>query len=122
MTPGRVLEHPPRVLDQQARERYFEDEGRRTGTVAARDVATLPTDKATELCGPARTVVLSNRRVVHGPAANDSSRMRPLLLGVYSAADVLPITPVPALASRTGVVARGQEPTHVHFQLAGLPR
>jgi hypothetical protein len=94
----------------------FDDEGRWTGAVAARDVATLPTDKATALCGPAGTVVLIDCRVVHGSAANDSSRMRPLLLNVYAAADALPITPTPAPTSRTGVLVRGGEPTHVHME------
>lgn len=50
----------------------FDDEGRWTGAVAARAVATLPTGKATELCGPAGTVVLIDCRVVHGSAANYS--------------------------------------------------
>lgn len=74
----------------------FADEGRWTGAVAARDVVTLPTDTATDLCGPAGTGVLLDCRVVHGSAANYSSRMRPLLLNVYAAADALPITPTPA--------------------------
>jgi ectoine hydroxylase len=94
----------------------FDDEGRWTGALTARDVATLPTDKAVELCGPAGTVVLIHCRVVHGSAANYSSRMRPLLLYVYAAADALPITPTPTPTSRTGVLVRGQEPTHVHME------
>src|SRR5687767_4776429 len=36
----------------------FDDDGGWTGAVAARDVATLPTDTARDLCGPAGTVVL----------------------------------------------------------------
>jgi ectoine hydroxylase len=94
----------------------FDDEGRWTGALTARDVATLSTDKAVELCGPAGTVVLIHCRVVHGSAANYSSRMRPLLLYVYAAADALPITPTPTPTSRTGVLVRGQEPTHVHME------
>src|SRR6266478_5002669 len=62
------------------------------------------------------TVVLIHCRVVHGSAANDSSRMRPLLLNVYSAADALPITPTPTPTSKTGVLVRGQEATHVHME------
>lgn len=94
----------------------LDDEGRWTGAVSPRDVATLPTDRAVELCGPAGTVVLLDCRVVHGSAANYSSRMRPLLLNVYSAADALPITPAPAPTSRTGLLVRGEEPTHVHME------
>ena len=94
----------------------FDDDGRWTGALTARDVATLPADKAVDLYGPAGTVVLLHCRVVHGSAINHSPRMRPLFLNVYSAADALPITPVPAPTSHTGVLVRGQEPLHVHME------
>jgi hypothetical protein len=102
--------HRGRIFDQ------FDDDGRWTGAVAPRDVATLPLDTAAELCGPAGTVVVLHCRVVHGSAANYSSRIRPLLLNVYAAADALPMTPAPAPTSRTGVLVRGQEPLHVHME------
>jgi len=94
----------------------FDDDGRWTGALTARDVATLPADKAVDLDGPAGTVVLLHCRVVHGSAINHSPRMRPLFLNVYSAADALPITPAPAATSRTGLLVRGQEPLHVHME------
>jgi ectoine hydroxylase len=94
----------------------FDDDGHWTGAVTARDVATLPTATALELCGPAGTVVLIHCRVVHGSAANYSSRMRPLLLNVYSAADALAMAPAPAPTSWTGVLVRGQEAAHVHME------
>ena len=65
--------HCGRIFDQ------FDDDGRWTGALVPRDVAALPTDATTELCGPAGTVVLLHCRVVHGSATNYSSRMRPLL-------------------------------------------
>src|SRR6185436_1711062 len=94
----------------------FDEAGRWTGSVGARDVATLRTDTAVDCCGPAGTVVLLHCRVVHGSAANYSARMRPLLLNVYAAADALPMTPLPTPTSRTGLVVRGQEPLHVHME------
>ena len=94
----------------------FDDDGRWTGALTVRDVATLPADKAVDLCGPAGTVVLLHCRVVHGSAINHSPRMRPLFLNVYSAADALPLTPAPAPTSQTGVLVRGQEPLHVHME------
>ena len=94
----------------------FDDGGRWTGSVTARDTATLPTNTAIDMCGPAGTVVLLHCRVVHGSAANYSSRMRPLLLNVYASADALPMTPTPAPTSRTGLLVRGQEPLHVHME------
>jgi ectoine hydroxylase len=94
----------------------FDDDGRWTGAIAARDVASLATEQAVDLCGPAGTVILLHCRVVHGSAVNYSSRMRPLLLNVYAAADTLPITPAPTPTSRTGVLVRGQEPAYVHME------
>ena len=94
----------------------FDDDGRWTGAVGERDAATLATDTAVDLCGPAGTVVLLHCRVVHGSAANDSPRMRPLLLNVYAAADALPMTPLPAPTTRTGLLVRGHEPAHVHME------
>ena len=94
----------------------FDDDGNWTGAVGARDAATLPTATARELCGPAGTVVLIHCRVVHGSAVNYSSRMRPLLLNVYSAADALALVPAPAPTSRTGMLVRGREAAHVHME------
>ena len=93
----------------------FDVDGRWTGAVMPRDVATLDTRSAVELCGPAGTVVLLHCCVVHGSATNDSARMRPLLLNVYAAADALPMTPAPAPTTRTGLLVRGHEPTHVRM-------
>jgi hypothetical protein len=102
--------HRGKIFDQ------FDDDGRWTGAVTARDAATLPTEAAVDLCGPAGTVVLLDCRVVHGSAANYSSRMRPLFLNVYAAADALPFTPMPAPTSKTGLLVRGHEPDHVHIE------
>jgi Phytanoyl-CoA dioxygenase (PhyH) len=94
----------------------FDEDGRWTGALGARDTATLPVGTAVDMCGPAGTVVLLHCRVVHGSAANYSARMRPLLLNVYAAADALPMTPLPAPTTRTGLLVRGQEPMHVHME------
>ena len=94
----------------------FDESGRWTGALSARDATTLPTDRVAEMCGPAGTVVLIDCRVVHGSAVNNSTRLRPLFLNVYSAADTLPITPAPAPTTRTGLLVRGTEPLHVHME------
>ncbi|HEX2828205.1 MAG TPA: phytanoyl-CoA dioxygenase family protein [Burkholderiales bacterium] len=94
----------------------FDDDGRWTGQLSARDVAALKTDRVAEMCGPAGTVVLIHCRVVHASAVNHSPRLRPLLLNVYSSADTLPITPAPSPTKKTGVLVRGQEPLHVHWE------
>jgi len=102
--------HRGTIFDQ------FDNDGNWTGAVTDREVATLPTAAAQEMCGPAGTVVLVHCRVVHGSAVNYSARMRPLLLYVYSAADALAISPAPAPTRYTGALVRGQEPTHVHME------
>ena len=102
--------HRGTIFDQ------FDNDGNWTGAVTDREVATLPTAAAQEMCGPAGTVVLIHCRVVHGSAVNYSARMRPLLLYVYSAADALAISPAPAPTRYTGALVRGQEPTHVHME------
>jgi len=102
--------HRGTIFDQ------FDDAGRWTGALTARDTASLPAGSAVDMCGSAGTVVLLHCRVVHGSAANYSARMRPLLLNVYAAADALPMTPLPAPTTRTGLLVRGQEPTHVHME------
>ena len=94
----------------------FDAQGGWTGAVSTRDTASLPTDRAFDMCGPAGTVVLLHCRVVHGSAVNYSARLRPLLLNVYSSADTLPFTPTPAPTTKTGVLVRGQEPEHVHME------
>lgn len=94
----------------------YDDNGRWTGAISARDVATLPADRGVDMCGPAGTVVLIDCRVVHGSAVNHSPRVRPLFLNVYSSADTLPITPAPSPTTRTGVLVRGEEPSHVHME------
>jgi hypothetical protein len=94
----------------------FDDDGRWTGALTPRDVATLPVETSTDLCGPAGTVVLLHCRVVHGSAVNASPRMRPLFLNVYAAADALPFTSPPTPTSKTGLLVRGTEPTHVHME------
>jgi hypothetical protein len=94
----------------------FDDAGRWTGALSARDAQALPTHRAVEMCGPAGTVVLIHCRVVHGSAVNYSPRLRPLLLNVYSAADTLAFTPAPSPTSRTGMLVRGEEPLHVHME------
>ncbi len=59
------------------------------------------------LTGSAGSLVLLNCRVIHGSRANESTRMRPLLLNVYSSADSMPYVanPIPSLFE--GRVVRG---------------
>ena len=60
-----------------------------------------------ELTGPAGSLVLLNCRVIHGSALNDSDRMRPLLLNVYSSADSFPYVANPLPSDYEGAIVRG---------------
>src|SRR2546426_918912 len=96
--------HRGTIFDQ------FDEAGQWTGAIVPRDVATLPTDTTTELCGPAGTGGLIHCRVGHGSAANYSPRTPPLPPNVYPAARAPPITPTPTPPSKTGGLVRGPEP------------
>jgi len=60
------------------------------------------------LTGPAGALVLLNCRVIHGSKGNESERMRPLLLNVYSSADSFPYVTNPIPSPYDGVIVRGR--------------
>ena len=94
----------------------FDDGGRWTGALSARDAATLPTDTADRdvRAGrhgraaplPRRARLGRQLLVADAPAAPQRVRRR------RRAADHA----APAPTSRTGVLVRGQEPLHVHME------
>ena len=65
-------------------------------------------EREVALTGPAGSLVLLNCRVIHGSAGNESQRMRPLLLNVYSSADSMPYVVNPIPSPYEGHVVRGQ--------------
>lgn len=95
--------------------------GRWTGHLAEADVASLDTDAAVELCGPAGSVLAIDCRVVHGSRPNHSARARPLLLFVYSSADACAYTPAPTPTRHTGELVRGAMPASAHLDPRPCP-
>ena len=65
-------------------------------------------DRVMHLTGPAGSLVLLNCRVIHGSGRNETERMRPLLLNVYSSADSMPYTFNPIPSDYEGRIVRGQ--------------
>ena len=65
-------------------------------------------DREVSLTGAAGSLVLLSCRVIHGSAGNESTRMRPLLLNVYSSADSMPYVANPIPSEYAGVIVRGQ--------------
>lgn len=64
-------------------------------------------DRVARLTGPAGSLVLLSCRVIHGSRQNDSGRMRPLLLNVYSSADSFPYVANPIPSEFEGRIVRG---------------
>lgn len=62
-----------------------------TGSLSDTDVARAAVETADFLMGPAGSVTVHNCCAVHGSAANESGRIRPLLLQTYSRADSYPL-------------------------------
>ena len=94
----------------------YDDDDRWTGAVSPRDLRRVDTGSAVELCGPAGTIVAIHCRAVHGSRVNGSSRMRPMLLYVYSSADAFPISAAPAPTTHTGDIVRGEPARFVHLE------
>jgi len=65
-------------------------------------------DDLTALTGPAGSLALLSCRVIHGSRRNESQRMRPLLLNVYSSADSFPYVVNPIPSPYEGTIVRGQ--------------
>lgn len=92
-----------------------------TGAIADADLATVDLEHATDLGGPAGTVVAINCRTVHGSRANLTDRVRPVALFVYSAADAFAWMPPPTPTTRTGAIVRGQPARVAHLDPTPCP-
>ena len=94
---------------------HRDDAGTWTGTVRARDMATVDQSRATDLVGKAGTVVAINCRTLHASRANLTDRVRPVALFVYSSADAFAWMPAPTPTSHTGDIVRGATATVAHL-------
>lgn len=65
-------------------------------------------DDLVALTGPAGALTLLSCRVIHGSYRNESERMRPLLLNVYSSADSFPYVVNPIPSPYEGAIVRGE--------------
>ena len=91
------------------------------GHISDQDELNAGADRSIDLTGPAGTVIAINCRTVHGSRANNSDKVRPLLLFVYSSADAFPWTPAPSPTSKTGEIVRGQPARKVHMDPRPCP-
>lgn len=100
---------------------HYDDEGNWTGTVPPGDMATLPTDQADGPTGEAGTVLALNCRTVHGSKRNETDRVRPILLYVYSSADAFPWAFHPTHTSLSGEIVRGEAAKFPHMDPRPCP-
>ena len=100
---------------------HRDDNGAWTGSIDDRDIAGLDVRASVDLTGPAGTVVAINGRTVHGSRANDTGRVRPVALFVYSSADAFAWMPAPTPTNYTGVIVRGEPATVAHMDPTPCP-
>jgi ectoine hydroxylase len=78
-----------------------------TGAIGDEDLKRVDFTRLSWLTGPAGSITVHNCRMVHGSAANLSSRMRPLLLHTYAPCDAIPLTNIMDKVALANVVVRG---------------
>lgn len=92
-----------------------DDDGRWTGSLTDAEVRAADLKKVRWLSGPRGSVTVHNCRAVHGSAANESPRMRPLLLHTYAAADAIPLTGIMNGVPFANTMVRGKPATCARF-------
>lgn len=100
---------------------HRDDAGKWTGAVRPGDMATVDQSGATDLTGPAGTVIAINCRTLHASRANLTDRVRPCALFVYSSADAFPWTAAPTPTSHTGEIVRGHPAAVAHLDPTPCP-
>jgi ectoine hydroxylase len=100
---------------------HRDDAGKWTGSVRARDMMTIDQFHAEDLTGGAGAVIAINCRTIHTSRANQTDRVRPVALFVYSSADAFPWTPAPTPTSHTGDIVRGQPARTAHLDPTPCP-
>jgi ectoine hydroxylase len=93
----------------------YDDLGNWTGHLNKADLATLDTENAQYLSGPAGSVTIHNCRTIHGSAVNKSNSGRPLFLTTLSSADALPYTHNPiSTPNYNQAILRGKRARWAH--------
>jgi ectoine hydroxylase len=94
----------------------YDESGRWTGCLSARDLAAIDTSHARYMVGPAGSLTLHNCRTLHGSPTNTSDKGRPLLLYVLTSGDAFAYTANPIPSPRyDGAMIRGERPRVAHI-------
>ncbi|MFI4974313.1 MAG: phytanoyl-CoA dioxygenase family protein [Caulobacterales bacterium] len=86
-----------------------------TGAISDEDLRRVDFGRLKWLTGPRGSITVHSCRSVHGSAANNSSRMRPLLLHTYAPCDALPLTNIMDGVRLSNVIVRGQAASFARF-------
>lgn len=100
---------------------HRDEAGAWTGTVREADMAAVDQGEAQDLTGPAGTVIAINCRTLHASRANDTERVRPVALFVFSSADAFPWMPAPTPTRHTGAIVRGGPARIAHLDPTPCP-
>ena len=92
-----------------------DSDGNWTGALNADDLERIDLDKVVWLKGTAGSVTIHSCRMNHGSLPNASTKMRPLLLHTYIAADANPTTNLMDGIPFSGQVVRGHEPGELRY-------
>jgi ectoine hydroxylase-related dioxygenase (phytanoyl-CoA dioxygenase family) len=100
---------------------HRDDKGAWTGSIRDTDMATTDLARAEDLIGSAGTVIAINCRTVHASRANETGRVRPVALFIYSSADAFTWMPAPTPTSKTGHIVRGEPARVAHLDPTPCP-
>ncbi len=100
---------------------HRDDSGKWTGSVRAQDMLGVDRSEAEDLTGRAGTVIAINCRTIHASRTNQTDRVRPVALFVYSSADAFPWTAAPTPTSHTGDIVRGRAAEVAHLDPTPCP-
>ena len=100
-----------------------DEHGAWNGAIRAAELAEAQPERADYLRGPAGSVTVHNCCAVHGSSPNHSSRVRPLLLQTYAAADSFPLQSVGTngLGAYANTVVRGTRPAYTTIDGRTVP-
>ncbi len=100
---------------------HRDGQGAWTGAIRDEDMAAVELADAEDLTGAAGATIAINCRTVHGSRSNDTDRVRPVALFVYSSADAFAWMPAPTPTSKTGAIVRGEPARIAHLDPTPCP-
>jgi hypothetical protein len=95
------------------------DHGQWVGRVSDSDLESVPFRDALSFTGPAGSITVIHRGILHHSRPNYSDRWRPLLICGYASADAFPFVPHYSIGTRSKYafqMARGEPAKYPHIE------